>query len=140
MMKCMKLLNILMPVLKQQQLAVFWTMNKLCLCNLNIPTVRLQTIAATVIITLLLYGTMFLNIDVFVEDKIISKWYALITGALGCLLNLIFQNNRKLSVDLILFYYYCSLDISCCEVSCPIWLQSRCYYFFHLFLSIFFSK
>lgn len=71
--------------------------------NINIPTVRLQTIAATVIITLLLYGTMFLNIDVFVEDKIISKWYALITGVLGCLLILIFQNNRKLSVDLFSF-------------------------------------
>lgn len=75
-------------------------MNKLCMYNINIPTVRLQTIAATVIITLLLYETMFLNIDVFVEDKIISKWYALIAGALCCLLALIFQNNRKLSVDL----------------------------------------
>lgn len=78
-------------------------MSKQCLRNFNIPTVRLQTIVATVIIALLLYGTMFLNIDVFVEDKIISKWYTLITGALGCLLTLIFQNNRKLSVDLFSF-------------------------------------
>lgn len=78
-------------------------MNKSCLSIFNIPAVRLQAIATTVIVALLLYGTMFLNTDVFVEDKIISKWYALIIGALGCLLVLVFQNNRKLSVDLFSF-------------------------------------
>lgn len=78
-------------------------MNKLCLCDINISIVRLQTIVTTMIITLLLYGTMFLNIDVFVEDKIISKWYALILGALGCLLILIFQKKQKISVDLFSF-------------------------------------
>ena len=46
---------------------------------------------------------MFLNIDVFVEGEIVSKWYTLISGALGCLLILVFQNNQKFSVDLFSF-------------------------------------
>lgn len=62
-------------------------------CDKQINNKRAIVLIATGTIALLLFCTMFLSFEVFVEAEIISKWYAFIVGS--SLYYLVIANNKE---------------------------------------------
>lgn len=61
------------------------------------------TVFFTLATFLLFFSTMFLNVSLFVEAEIISKWYALIFGTLVCVAILLFAKNQVIVLDRLSF-------------------------------------
>lgn len=64
-------------------------------------SIKARAIIALVVVAFLFASAMFLNTGVFVEDAIISKWYALIAGAIICAIVMLFYKGRCFETDAI---------------------------------------